>query len=164
MNQLRYVARLQTTTLEKALVAVLMLGPLFLAAGLRLAWSWGYWAWVSTVDLYAFRLSADMGTTVIWILGLAWLLSFIPRKLLVFENGLALKCLWVRAIWVPLTDLDSIGPSNLHRARKQGSLVPMTTRTGTLICRKNGRNWLIRTRDSAELEGLLKTLGFPVTG
>jgi hypothetical protein len=129
-----------------------------LGSGVRIAWYWAYWVGVATVDHYAVRFLADGLTVALWTLGILWLLAHVPRKVLVFEDGVALKALWVRVWWTPLDQITSARVSTLADARTDGPVLALTWGRGVLIVRKHGRSWFVRARDPAELAGVITGL------
>jgi predicted Zn-dependent peptidase len=161
MSRLRYVARVRISIVEKGLLFLGLLGALTVVAGLRQAWIWGYWAWVATADTFVVRLGADLVTLFLATWALAWLSSRVPRKLLVFEHGVALKCLWVRATWVAKEQIETIELLTLTQARARGPVLPLTLGKGVLMRHATGRAWFLRTRDVPELMRVLEKQGYP---
>ncbi len=161
MARLRYVARVKTSASEKALVFGGLLGLIWVVSLARIAWFWGYWLWVATVDSYAWRLTADLVTIGLWTWAILALLARVPRKLLVFEHGVALKLLWVRAWWTPAAELLDARACSLRQARSEGPLLPLTWGRGVLVRRLRGRHWFLRVRDPDELVRVLAAMDRP---
>jgi predicted Zn-dependent peptidase len=163
MTRLRYVARFRLPLVYRVLVLPLALA--LLAVGFR-------------VLVYVYQRLADRWLTSIasfWVqwaiygvLAMLTLFLFIaafsrwPRKLLVFDDGVAVKYLSYRSVPVPaaeITELAMLRFGDVWTSRRIRRCTPLAFGFFTpaiYLRRSDGRAWYFRTRDVAEC---LRVLG-----
>src|SRR5207237_10019824 len=89
-------------------------------------------------------------------------LSFGPRRILAFEHGVAIKYLSYRSRFLPWTTIDVVGLRTLRELRANGELggcriLALPVREPAFYLRaRDGRAWLVRTRDTSELYGVIR--------
>jgi hypothetical protein len=93
--------------------------------------------------------------------------SLIPTKLLVFDEGIAVKSLSYRSTWIPLSAIDElstkrlldvVGERGFGSLRSTWLLTPALWRPALYMRLASGRAWFIKTRDTAELLSMLRNV------
>ncbi len=167
MRTLRYAARLRIDALV-ALTLLLTVG-VAVAVGARVAAGLAPLALerlvfplpgVLQLTSYALALVVAVALAIL-------LLSFIPRKLLVFDDHVRLKYLAYRSVVIPSTDIAECriagrGEGWTLAGFLRGWALTLGLRRGALLIRlRNGRTLLVRTRDTAELHAAIAALRQP---
>ena len=165
MTRLRYVARFRLPLFYN--LVLLPVAIALLAIGLRLLVYGGEALadhvlfgidqfWVQWPALCVFA----MALVFVTVLTLGW----VPRKLLCFDNGIAIKFLTFRSVSIAATDITEVTRctfAEMWLSRRLWSSMPLTLgiRTpGILVRTKRGRSYFFKVRDSDECVAALQRI------
>lgn len=161
MASLRYVARIRRPIAHRIVfTALIAIASIFV---LRVAFAPLHALYVSSlVQLPSFYVQWSLLAiaALVPIMALIGIRAWIPAKVLVFEHGVAIKAHGFRSEFIPdaeiaeasLTDLSGlyrrIGLRGLVRTR---IMTPALLSPAVFLAQRDGRSWLFRSRDTAEL-------------
>lgn len=165
MARIRYVARFRLPRFATVLVGAVLLA----AAGIVVRLLLFFYEWVTarfllTLDSFLVQATAyALMLTSVTLLGVLFL-ALVPRKLLVFDDRLLVKCLAYRSVPVLTRDVEELRWCRFREVwltRRLWNCVPLTfglLRPGIYLRARAGRAYFFRVRDNDELLGILSRL------
>ncbi len=162
LTRLRYVARLRLSWPARGLLLGVAMTLALLGRVVYQGWVVLDYAVLAAVDSFLVRSGVEVLLVAACAAAVVLLLSRVPRKLLVLDNGLVLKGLWAWSLQVPRSEVRGVERCSLRQAFARARPWPMSLRSGVLIEHDRGRAWFLRTRDPGELCELLASLGYPI--